>query len=76
MADGIENIEEKASGVVGLLKLPPYILGALAVASGILLFLPDVIISKLFMTGFRDNYGFILGIVFVLSTAILAYPIE
>lgn len=72
MADGIENIEEKASGVVGLLKLPPYILGALAVASGVLLFLPDVIIAKLFMTGFRDNYGFILGIVFVLSTAILA----
>lgn len=71
MADGIENIEEKASGVVGLLKLPPYILGALALTSGILLFLPDAIIAKLYMTDFRNNYGFVLGIVFVLSTAIL-----
>lgn len=58
--------------VVDFLKLPPRILGALAIASGLLLFLPDVIVEKLYMTSFRDKYGFALGIVFVVSVSILA----
>jgi len=33
---------------VDFLKLPPNILGALAVASGILLLLPDKIINKIY----------------------------
>ena len=44
--------------IVDFLKLPPRILGALSVASGLLLFLPTVIIEKLYMTSFRDKYGF------------------
>ena len=44
--------------IVDFLKLPPRILGALSVASGLLLFLPNVIIEKLYMTSFRDKYGF------------------
>lgn len=47
--------------IVDFLKLPPRILGALSVASGLLLFLPNVIIEKLYMTSFRDKYGFRLS---------------
>lgn len=57
--------------VVDFLKLPPRILAALSVASGLLLFLPDAIIEKLYMTSFRSKYGFALGIVFVVSVSIL-----
>lgn len=56
---------------IDFLKLPPNILGALAVASGALLLLPDNIIEKLYMIEFQDKYGFIIGIVFVVSSAIL-----
>ncbi len=56
---------------VEFLKLPPTILSALSVASGALLLLPDKIISKLYMTDFRDKYGFLLGIIFMVSTSIL-----
>lgn len=56
---------------IDFLKLPPNILGALAVASGVLLFLPDKIAKKLYIIAFRDKYGFTIGIIFVISTAIL-----
>ncbi len=56
---------------VDFLKLPPYILGALAVASGILLLLPDKVINKLYMIEFRDKYGFTIGIIFIVSLSIL-----
>ena len=56
---------------VDFLKLPPNILGALAIASGILLLLPDKIINKLYMTEFRDKYGFTIGIIFIVSLSIL-----
>ena len=58
--------------VIDFLKLPPRLLGALAVASGLLLFLPDTIIEKLYMTNFRNKYGFAIGIVFIVSVSILA----
>ena len=53
------------------LKLPPTILGALAIASGLLLYLPDDVIKRLYMESFRSNYGFIIGIIFVISISIL-----
>ena len=56
---------------VDFLKLPPNILGALAVASGILLLLPDKVIKKLYMIEFRDKYGFTIGIIFIVSLSIL-----
>ena len=54
------------------LKLPTYILGALAIASGILLIVPDKVIQMLYMTEFRAKYGFALGIVFISSVSVLA----
>ena len=53
------------------LKLPTYILGALAIASGILLFAPDSVIQMLYMTEFRAKYGFTIGIIFITSVSIL-----
>ena len=64
-------MEVKFDGIVDALKLPSYILGALAIASGLLLFLPDNIIRALYMMGFREKYGFTIGIVFVVSLSIL-----
>lgn len=57
---------------IDFLKLPTYLLGALAVASGILLFAPDSVIQMLYMTDFREEYGFTIGIVFITSVSILA----
>lgn len=56
---------------IEFLKLPPNILGALSISSGTLLLLPDKIAKKIYMTEFRDKYGFTIGIIFVVSTAIL-----
>ena len=64
-------MDVKIDGIVDFLKLPSYILGALAIASGLLLFLPDSIIQSLYMTDFRDKYGFTIGIIFVVSLSIL-----
>jgi hypothetical protein len=61
----------KLDGVVNFLKLPSYILGALAIASGLLLFLPTRAIQLLYMNGFREKYGFTIGIVFIVSLSIL-----
>ena len=47
---------------IDFLKLPPNILGALSIASGALLLLPDQLAKRLYMTEFRDKYGFTIGI--------------
>ena len=56
---------------IDFLKLPPRILGALTIASGLLLFFPDAVLTKLYMIDFRNKYGFALGITFVVSASIL-----
>ena len=46
-------------------------MSALALASGLLLFLPLSFLSKLQLDEFTNEYGFILGLIFVVSLAIL-----
>ncbi len=58
--------------VIDFLKLPANILSALAIASGILLFAPDNVVQTLYMTEFRAQYGFSIGLVFVVSISLLA----
>lgn len=53
-----------------LLKLPIRIIVSLCIASGFVLLLPNNLIEKLYMLSFRENYGFIIGIVFILSLSI------
>ena len=43
-------------------KLPTKIMFALALASGMVLFLPDNIVAKMYMVDFRNKYGFTIGI--------------
>lgn len=54
-----------------LLTLPPKILAALAIATGLVLFLPSSIINKLYLEQFKLEYGFVLGITFTISLSIL-----
>ena len=52
-------------------KLPTKIMFAIALASGMILFLPDNIVSKMYMVDFRNNYGFAIGLLFLISFSIL-----
>lgn len=57
--------------ITELLKLPVKIMLAISIASGVVLFLPNKIITKMYMSDFRDKYGFIIGVVFIISASIL-----
>lgn len=57
--------------LVELLKLPGSIMSAIAVATGLILFLPNSIISMMYMDDFRNKYGFLIGTVFIISLSIL-----
>lgn len=61
--EGIKIIPE-------LLKLPIKIIVALCIACGIIILIPDNLANKLYMVNFRNDYGFILGIVFVITLSI------
>ena len=52
-------------------KLPTKIMFALALASGMVLFLPENIVSKMYMVDFRNKYGFAIGLLFLISFSIL-----
>lgn len=52
-------------------KLPTKIMFALALASGMVLFLPDNIVAKMYMVDFRNKYGFAIGLLFLISFSIL-----
>ena len=56
---------------IDFLKLPPNILGALSIASGTLLLLPQKLAQKFYIINFREKYGFTIGIVFVGLTYLL-----
>lgn len=58
-----------------LFKLPLKIMVALCISSGIILFLPNSVVEKMYMSNFRDNFGFILGLVFVISLSIIVCSI-
>ena len=52
-------------------KLPTKIMCSICISTGLILFLPDNIIQMLYVTKFRNNYGFTIGIVFIISLSIL-----
>ena len=52
-------------------KLPSNIMSAILLASGMILFLPDEIIGKMYMIDFKNKYGFIIGVAFIISISIL-----
>ncbi len=54
-----------------ILKLPPSILSALSLVAGLILLLPEKIIKKLYMYDFRNNYGFAISLIFLISLSML-----
>lgn len=56
---------------IDFLKLPPNILAAISIVTGLVLFLPNKYLEKLYMVDFKNNYGFIISILFLISSAIL-----
>lgn len=54
-----------------LLKLPMKIMTALSIGCGLILFLPNNTIEKMYMLKFRDDFGFIIGVVFIISATIV-----
>lgn len=54
-----------------LLTLPTKIIASLAIATGLILFLPKNILNLLYLEAFNNKYGFIIGITFTISLAIL-----
>lgn len=61
--------------IMDFFKLPTKIMVAIALATGMILFLPDELISKMYLDGFRNEYGFIIGAAFVVSVSILTIGI-
>ena len=66
-------MEVVGTAIKEILKLlkTPYILITFALASGLILFLPDNIINKMYMSDFRNKFGFILGLIFWFSITLL-----
>lgn len=57
--------------IMDFLKLQTKIMVAIVLATGIVLFLPGELISKMYMDEFRNEYGFIIGTVFIVSISIV-----
>lgn len=61
--------------IMEFFKLPVKVMSAISLAFGLILFLPDEVITKMYMSDFRNTYGFIIGAVFIVSTSILIVTI-
>ena len=61
----------KAKDFLDFLKLPPNILAAISLVTGIILFAPVTFLKKLYMVVFCDKFGFVISIIFLVSSAIL-----
>lgn len=54
-----------------IFKLPPSILGAISIATGIIIFIPDDIAEKMYILDFRNKFGFVISILFIISITML-----
>lgn len=61
----------KVKDFIEFIKLPPNLLAAVSIVAGIILFIPDKLAKKMYMYDFRNNYGFIVSIIFLISISIL-----
>ena len=65
------GVSLKMEKLLELVKLPVKTILALSVATGLILFLPNNIIHKLYIDNLKEKYGFIIGIVFIISISIV-----
>ena len=61
--------------IVDFFKLPTKIMCAISIATGLVLFLPDSFIQKMYMIDFRNKYGFTIGLIFLISISIVTITI-
>lgn len=54
-----------------IFKLPPSILTAISIVTGLILFLPEKIINVFYLLDFKNKYGSFIGIVFIISITML-----
>lgn len=54
-----------------ILTLPMTIMAAISMCTGVVLFAPIGFIEKMYLIDLRENYGFVIGVVFLLFTSIL-----
>ena len=52
-------------------KLPLKIFAAIALGTGLILFLPESISEKLYLIELRESFGFVIGLIFVISVSIV-----
>ncbi|MDY3548950.1 super-infection exclusion protein B [Riemerella anatipestifer] len=64
-------METLLSKLFDLNKIPTKIIFLLAIVSGLLMFLPDTILSQLYITEFKKDYGKYFGIIFIISISFL-----
>ena len=57
----------KFKDFIEFIKLPPNILAAISLVSGTILFGNDELIKRLYMTNFRNDYGFVVSTIFLIS---------
>lgn len=57
--------------IADIFKLPVKIFAAIALGTALILFLPDTIIRKLYLTDLRNTIGFVIGIAFIISVSIV-----
>ncbi len=69
------NVNVDAKGLHEIIKELPYkfILLLLSVISALLIFLPDIVLDKLFFLDLRNRIGTFLGIIFLISTCITVF---
>ena len=61
--------------IADFFKLPVKIFAAIAIGAGLILFFPDPVIEKLYLTEFRDSFGFIIGLIFIVSISVVGVAI-
>lgn len=54
-----------------IFKLPPSILAAISIVTGLILFLPKKIINMFYLLDFKNKYGSFIGIIFIISVTML-----
>jgi len=64
-------VKLKLKDFIDFLKLPPNILTAISLVSGVILFAPNNFVNKLYMDNFRNQFGFAIAIIFLISTSVL-----
>lgn len=70
-----ERCYMKPNHIKDLLTLPVSIMAAIAIGTGLLIFLPDSLLKTMYLIDLQNSYGQYIGIAFILSLSILVVNI-